>query len=223
MTLLEFLARISTWRRTALVLATIGLALLGALGSRQVSSLPLAAIVIIAVSGGCLTALMLLFDWATHRRQVRDVHLWRLRRLGERMAIYDRETGLYAYWYINLRIQEEMARASRHEQPFVLLLVESARGQLGTEEEELLLKTMTEGFRSTDLVAHLGNLRFVTLLPNTGVDGGKEVCQRLRKEFGALEVHIGLSLYPDDGADWQSLLKAAQVSWDGSSEMAQAA
>ena len=223
MTLSELLARISTWRRSVLVLAAIGLSLLGALGSRQVSSLPLAAIVIIAVSGGCLTALMLLFDWAAHRRQVRDAHLQRLRQIGERMAIYDRETGLYAYWYFSLRLRDEMARARRHEQPFVLLLVESARGQLDSKEEELLLRTIGEGFRSTDLVAHMGNLRFVMLLPNTGADGGTEVCGRLRKEFGTLEVHIGLSSYPDDGADWESLLRAAQVSWDGSSEMTQTA
>ena len=219
----ELYARLSKWRRSALILAAIGLALLGALGSRQVSSLPLAAIIIIVVSGGCLTALMFLFDWAAHRRLVRDAYFQRLRHFGERLAIYDRETGLYAAWYFSLRFRDEMARASRNAQPFVLLLVESAYGQLGSEEEELLLGTIGKGFRSTDLVAHMGSLRFVMLLPNTEVDGGRDVCQRLRKEFGTLEVHIGLSSYPDDGEDWDSLLRAAQEPWDVPSDMAQTA
>lgn len=163
--------------------------------------------------------LMSFGDWTIDRRQVRDANLRRLRQFSERMAIYDRETGLYAYWYFSLRFREEIARASRHGQSFVLVLVEPTQGQLDTEREEQLLNIMIEGFRSTDLVAHLGDLRFAMLLSNIGVDGDKQVCRRLRDEFGTLEVRIGLASYPDHGEDWESLLKAAQ----GSSEAAQAA
>ena len=32
---------------------------------------------------------------------------------GRKLAIYDRETGLYAYWYLVLRGEDECARAPR--------------------------------------------------------------------------------------------------------------
>ncbi len=36
---------------------------------------------------------------------------------GRKLAIYDRATGLYAYWYLQMRAEEEMSRAGRYHKP----------------------------------------------------------------------------------------------------------
>lgn len=43
---------------------------------------------------------------------------------GRKLAIYERTTGLLAYWYLVMRGEEECARAARYKRPLSLLLIE---------------------------------------------------------------------------------------------------
>ena len=144
-------------------------------------------------------------------QRAREDELRRLERHGRRLAIYDHETGLYAHWYFTLRLEEEVARAKRHGEAFALLLVESLRGRLDEETERLLIERLRNGFRGTDLVAHIGNLRFVILLATTDAVGANIVYQRMVREAMPCPVQIGLALFPDDGVDWRSLIDAAET------------
>ncbi|MCH8995346.1 MAG: GGDEF domain-containing protein [Chloroflexi bacterium] len=202
------------WRRAAVVAISAAVTTVVALLSRGVASVPIATGMIVASSIGSLTLLLYIVDRLGQLQQAREEGLRRIRQYGERLAIYDRETGLYAYWYFSLRLEEELARSHRYKQACTLLLVESLQGRLGPDEEQRLLRSMTASFRSSDLVAHLGNLRFVVLLTSTDAEGALVVVRRFRASVAPNEVHVGLASYPADGQDWPSLLKAAGASSD---------
>ena len=118
------------------LLAAAGVILLVSLGTRSIGSLPIAAAVLVPFLIGTLAALVFALRQQGTRSDDNDVH--RLRGLvdqGRQLAIYDRETGFYAYWYFSLRLQEEIARSDRHKEPFLLLLVEAARARISPEME----------------------------------------------------------------------------------------
>ena len=102
--------------------------------------------------------------------------------------------------------------------PFSLLLAQVTNGRLGPDFDHSLFDGIGQSFRQTDLVAHLGNLRFVALLPNTDEQGTTIVSERLRVSIEPLCVEIGRASYPADGADWPTLLAAAGASSEAVAE-----
>ena len=84
------------------------------------------------------------------------------------------------------------------------------RARITPDMEQQLFTCMRNGFRTTDLVAHLGNLRFVALLPNADHDQAGVVRERIGSALGADDIHLGIACYPIDGTDWASLLHAAE-------------
>ena len=184
---------------------------MASLGTRSIGSRLIAGAVLLPFLAGTLAALSFALKKQGTRSDDNDIR--RLRGLvdeGRQLAIYDRETGFYAYWYFSLRLQEEIARSDRHKEPFLLLLVEAARGHISPDMEQQLFNCMRTGFRTTDLVAHLGNLRFVALLPSAGHDQAGIVRERISSALGADDFHLGIACYPTDGTDWASLLHAAE-------------
>jgi len=167
-----------------------------------------------AVLAGCGVAVfwlgvLILLDLVAIARRRRIESMQRVRDFAQRLVIYDRETGLYADWYFRLRLQEEITRSQRFGHPCALLLADSTRGRLGREREAALLAAITEAFRSTDLVAHLGSLRFAALLTNTTPEGAKLARERLEEGVPPGSLNIGIACYPQDGEDWRSLMAAA--------------
>lgn len=196
------------WKALGALGVATAIILAASLGTRVITSLPVATVVLLPLLVGTLAGLLVALD---ERPADQDVQgLRNQAEQGRRLAIYDRETGLYAHWYFSLRLQEEMARSDRSQEPFALLLVEAARGRVAPDTEKRLFSCMKDGFRRADLVAHLGNLRFVALLPNSGTDQGEVVSQRIRGTLGTNEIHVGLACYPADGTDWPTLLQAAE-------------
>ena len=196
------------WRAAGLTVAALAVSLIAAFATRDVISVWW-AIALIAASGGSVAGLLYLTDRSDRERASRDDELGSIRDQGKRLAIYDRGTGLYAYWYFNLRLQEEITRSGRYGQPFALLLVEAARGRLDRDEEGRLFWSMVTLFRESDLVAHLGNLRFVVLLLGTDAEGAQVVRKRLLKNRSLRGVSIGLASYPEGAANVRTLLVAA--------------
>jgi GGDEF domain-containing protein len=166
-----------------------------------------------AIFAGCAFAavwvgILILIDRVEIARQQRFEGMSRIRDFGQRLVIYDRETGFYADWYFRLRLQEELVRSRRFGQPCALMLAESTKGRLGKEREAELFKSIARSFRGTDIIAHLGNLRFAVLLTHTSRDGALVPKARLQENV-PIGLQIGLACFPEDGDDWRSLVAAA--------------
>jgi GGDEF domain-containing protein len=134
--------------------------------------------------------------------------------MGERLAIYDRETGLLAYWYFSLRMEEEVVRCGRYGQTFSLLLLEAQTGRWASDDEKALFKMLGDSFRDSDLVAHLGNLRFIVLMTSTDAPGAMVVQERLEADEQFRDISVGLASFPADGENSEQLLAALGASAD---------
>ena len=197
--------------RLTLILAGTAFGVMAFLAARQMPS-GTGVVFFGATLGLGWAGLLFLHGRAAAARQRRYEGLRRARSFAERLVIYDRESGFYADWYFRLRLQEELVRSQRFGQPCSLLLVESTQGRLTPEREKELFDTMATAFRETDLVAHLGSLRFVVLLPNSSAEGAALTRERLLALLPEGDVEAGVASYPDDGNDWRDLLAAAGAS-----------
>ncbi|HYM16728.1 MAG TPA: hypothetical protein VEZ14_14340 [Dehalococcoidia bacterium] len=121
-----------------------------------------------------------------------------------RRPTFDRDTGLYANWYFRLRVEEEIARASRYGQPFTMLRI-SAVTPDALNVPRLALKGW---LREVDFAGDLGDMLAV-LLPNTTRTGAAVVTARL--EGLAPNVTMLIAEYPADGATLDQLL--GDVDW----------
>ena len=98
---------------------------------------------------------------------------------NRRLAMYDRDTGLYAYWYILKRVDEEARRAERYGHPFSLILVSVDQGEnFGTLDK--VTEWLNSRLRSTDLATHLGDGRYLTVLPETASQDAQVSADRLK-------------------------------------------
>ncbi|HXF50701.1 MAG TPA: hypothetical protein VNM43_03340 [Dehalococcoidia bacterium] len=142
------------------------------------------------------------------REPARDLNpsLRKLADEGRKLAIYDRVTGLYAYWYLQMRAEEEMSRAGRYQKALSV-----ASFWCSTKDAiERTTETLAGTLRATDLAAYLGNGHFVVLLPETNAEGAAIVVERVRERVG--EGISGVAVqYPDDGETLSDLLETANV------------
>ena len=199
---------IAAFRATVVLLAALA-APAAYLAGRHSSFSGVGAVLAGAGLASFWVAILILIDRVESARQRRLEGMQRVRDFAQRLVIYDRETGLYADWYFRLRLQEELARSRRFGHPCALMLAESTRGRLGREGEQALFQAITKTFRGTDLVAHMGSLRFAVLLSNTAPEGAQLARDRLEASVPAGSLLIGFACYPDDGEDWRSLFAAA--------------
>ncbi|MCH8007745.1 MAG: GGDEF domain-containing protein [Chloroflexi bacterium] len=201
------------FRGAAALLAGMTVGLVGGEATNSVRSLPW-TILLIASSVAASAWVLRIMAGARRRRDDRHEGLRRLREMGERLAIYDRETGLFAYWYFGLRLEEEVARCARYGQTFSLLLLEAQTGRWAPDDESALFRHMSDSFRSSDLVAHLGNLRFVVLLANTDAQGAIVVREHLMADEELGDLAVGVASFPDDGESCEAILTAVGASAD---------
>ena len=134
------------------------------------------------------------------------------------LAIYDRETGLLAPWYVALRCEEECYRASRFGRPLTLLYV-----QPGSESDEWaasaqLADWLLRKMRRSDIGAHLGHGCFVVLMTETDLEHAGTVVRRL--QWAIPQAETSLSSYPEDGKTFEELLAAARERLDSTSQLA---
>lgn len=122
---------------------------------------------------------------------------------GRRLAIYERETGLLAYWYVTLRGKEECDRAARYDRPLALLLLEPAQEPDGRIVQEQLAQWVRQQVRTVDITGYLGNGRFLVLMPETDGTGAWRVVVRLHGDLAGVEV--SLACLPPDGLTFDEL------------------
>lgn len=204
-----------TLQRYVLVSGLVtGLVAISALLARRTESTVQISVYVTALSLLATIAVMFILYRSIERKMRTERSLGRVRQYGERLSIYDKGSGFYANWYFGLRLCEEIARSNRYGQPFTLLLVEDLARGLGESMRKVVFRCMDETLRSTDIVAHLNESRFVVLLTNTDLRGALVAIRRIRESLQAGEVRVGVACYPEDGPSVQSLLTTAGASTD---------
>ena len=126
---------------------------------------------------------------------------------GRKLAIYDRGTGLYAYWYLQLRADEEILRAARYQKQLSCLSVWATTPDAITRVTAGLKGDLLRG---NDLAGYLNNGHFVILLPETPEHGAQIVLDRLRSGLGDLISGVLVS-FPTDGKTFDELLECAKA------------
>lgn len=142
-------------------------------------------------------------DGGIHDYDLREVQ--EIAAQGRRLAIYDRATGLYAYWYLQLRAAEEISRSHRHHRGVFVLSIWAPT----PETIDVMRDRLKTGLRDHDLAAYLNNGHFASLLTETDVRGAGIVLARLLAGLEA-DVTGGMASYPADGQTFDELLEIAK-------------
>lgn len=157
-----------------------------------------------------------------------------LKKLNEKlfqMAMMDSLTGALTRRAFYHRVEEEIARCRRHRHSFTLLFMDIDRFKNindthGHDAGDFLLKAfanrITQIIRKEDVMARLGGDEFALLLPERNDrDFLVALIARIRSEIRKpvryhdidldIEVSIGSAIFPNDGDQVDTLLKAADT------------
>lgn len=155
----------------------------------------------------------------------------RQRQLVHQHAYYDHLTGLPNRRLLQNRFQQALANAQRYGTEMALLLLDldhfkPINDSFGHDMGDKVLKVVTARLasclREGDTLARIGGDEFVILLLNiTGEEDASSVAQKIINTISEpitmkvrdLQVggSIGISIFPKDGADYDTLLKNADA------------
>lgn len=147
------------------------------------------------------------------------------------IASHDVLTGLPNRFLLTDRISQALVYAERNRLKVGILFIDLDRfkninDSLGHDVGDLLLKQVAERMavclRRSDTIARLGGDEFVAVLPD--IESEHEiafVAEKMQEKFGdkfvinghdlSITPSIGISIYPDDGADSDTLLRNADM------------
>jgi diguanylate cyclase (GGDEF)-like protein len=153
------------------------------------------------------------------------------------LTLRDGLTGLYTHRAFQERLREECARALRYGQPMSLLIADidgfaTVNYDLGYQIGDDILRRIAvvlqedevaDRVRGSDIVARYSGEEFVLLMPETGKAGALTKAARLRDAVAiadmpggrSMSVSIGVASLPDDAADPEGLLTAAEAAVRG--------
>jgi len=146
-----------------------------------------------------------------------------------RLSITDGLTGLWNRRLFDLRINEELQRAIRFQEPFGLMLVDldhfkSVNDRFGHQAGDAVLvelaRRLTDATREVDVVTRFGGEEFALILPKTPVQGTMRLAAKVREVVAnepfvagnasiPVTVSVGAAAYPDHGLSGPDLLAAA--------------
>jgi diguanylate cyclase (GGDEF)-like protein/PAS domain S-box-containing protein len=146
-----------------------------------------------------------------------------------KQANFDTLTGLPNRRMFNERLRQELKKASRDQLPMALVFIDldgfkAVNDTLGHDFGDILLKQVAERLlecvRNTDTVSRLGGDEFTVILSELKEPGDVvRIVQnilhclarpfQLKHEIAHISGSIGISLFPDDGADAEQLVKNA--------------
>lgn len=127
----------------------------------------------------------------------------RLDKLSERrkeLALRDPLTGLYNRRYLTERLAEELARASRQNQPLSYLMVDidhfknlnDEHGHLaGDHVLKQLARRLSHACRAIDIVGRFGGEEFFVILPGADLGTAREVAERIRASMAETPFSYG--------------------------------
>ncbi len=146
------------------------------------------------------------------------------------LASHDHLTGLYNHQEMELRLSDEIERASRYNHNLSVFMLDidnfkSINDTYGHQTGDIILKTfanLLEGsIRNTDYAARYGGEEFFIILPETDLPKAEELAERLRKLIADypfqvkidkklnLTTSIGVSNFPDHVQTAQELIEKA--------------
>ena len=139
----------------------------------------------------------------------------------QQRATIDSLTGFFMRDYFFQRLEEEYRRAKRYDGGFALLMVDldgfkSVNDRYGHLAGDRYLRsaaaTIRAQLRGADMPCRYGGDEFALLLPETDLQGGRTIAERVREAVAGLEVEaegallrgtvsIGLASFPEHGSD----------------------
>ncbi len=147
-----------------------------------------------------------------------------------RVAHTDSLTGLPNRRAILTRFNDEVARAVRHKEKLAIALldldyfkrVNDSKGHaVGDEMLKAAAAAFTSAKRNEDVLARIGGEEFLVVLASCqSLEGALHAADRMREAVSGIEIRAGgealritasggVALYPDEGADWDTLFTAA--------------
>jgi diguanylate cyclase (GGDEF)-like protein/PAS domain S-box-containing protein len=147
------------------------------------------------------------------------------------VASHDPLTGLFNRSMFNERLQQALAQAARFERSLALLFIDLdgfkvVNDTLGHNAGDQLLSELATRLRATlregDVIGRMGGDEFVVLIEEFGdaaqvAEVAKKVLETVSRLFQLqgrdfeVTASVGVSLYPSDGKDAQTLLKNADI------------
>ena len=144
----------------------------------------------------------------------------------ETQARTDELTGLANYAYFSERMDQEFARARRHNIPLSLIVVDmdhfkkindESGHAVGDELLQHLASVLLNTTRPMDLAGRCGGDEFVMLLPSTDIEGVGALSQRLIEEIKNhdsndlpnFSISVGCSTFPENSTTLAELLAHA--------------
>ena len=147
------------------------------------------------------------------------------------MATHDGLTGLHNHRHFHETLTAEIARSIRHEHPFSLVFLDvdffksynDTHGHLkGDQVLRIIGEIIKNLVRKSDAAARYGGDEFVVLLPETSKETAVSVAEQIRRRIenypffgretqpaGKVTVSLGVSGFPQDGADARGLIECA--------------
>ncbi|WP_205231454.1 EAL domain-containing protein [Azospira oryzae] len=160
-------------------------------------------------------------DITEKRRQEDRIH---------QLAYFDELTGLPNRTLLHDRVSQCLAAAEREQETLALLFIDldnfkTVNDSLGHFTGDRLLQSVAQRLkgcvRDSDTVSRLGGDEFVVVLADAQLDGASQVARKIIDRVGqpfVIDGHqltvtpsIGISLFPHDARDFQSLLKNADT------------
>jgi diguanylate cyclase (GGDEF)-like protein/PAS domain S-box-containing protein len=145
-------------------------------------------------------------------------------------AYHDHLTGLPNRNLFMDRLRLALAQARRGGRPLTLMFVDLDRfkeinDRLGHVAGDAVLcaaaDALRKSLRDSDTVARLGGDEFIVLLPETPAEDAAKVAEKMLRHIGEsrdiageavrIGASIGVALFPKDGDDTESLIRAADV------------
>jgi two-component system, cell cycle response regulator len=147
------------------------------------------------------------------------------------LAVTDGLTQLYNHRHFHERLALEVERSIRNGLPLSLLMIDVDHFKhyndhhghpAGDEVLRQLARLLSDGRRANDFCARYGGEEFCVVLVDTAKLTGAKLAERLRERIvrhpfpygdeqpdGRLSVSMGVATFPDDAADAEHLVRAA--------------
>jgi diguanylate cyclase (GGDEF)-like protein len=155
----------------------------------------------------------------------------RVRQVQE-LAVRDGLTGLHNHRYFQERLGEELIKADRYHKDLCLILMDvdhfkKFNDQYGHPEGDRILKAVADALARSvrnkiDTVARYGGEEFVALLPETSIQSGRELAERIRQKVESMilpkregegvfrvTLSLGVAAFPFDAREQGPLIQRA--------------
>jgi len=153
----------------------------------------------------------------------------------QELAITDSLTGLYTHKYFKERLEEEVKRAARYNEEFVVFMMDIDKfkkvndiygHQAGDSVLKVVAETIRKIVRETDIAGRYGGEEISVLMHNTKPASAKKIAERIRKSIeshvfnneGAefsVTMTIGASLFPGCPTSEELLRRADEALYSG--------